>query len=118
MFRKSIFASVLALGAVMAFSEPLKPGRPDAYTRGINPGISCKNTEIVAESSSTPRLKVGRPDAYTRGIHPTPVPGSVGAKATSDSEAKPSRAKTGRPDAYTRGIDPSKGQSEHATSCP
>ena len=101
MFYKTIItASALALGLTTGFSEPLKTGRPDAYTRGIDPNRAVGTAVKMEEHPKW--AKPGRPDALTRGI------GGDGTNTYSDSgsgavEKAASKGTTWRPDALTMG---------------
>lgn len=91
--------------------EAPKPGRPEAYTRGLTGGAgSASGGEASMQTGvreSGFRAAPGRPEAFTRGLS-----GGIGVESTGRGtlDGKESLTEkipiTGRPEIYTRGICP------------
>jgi hypothetical protein len=75
------------------------PGRPEAYTRNIDPDVAARQVSGPA-TAYAPEAKPGRPEAYTRGIQAGEAP-SAGAN---DRSCEKQEAKPGRPEESTRGV--------------
>jgi hypothetical protein len=100
--------------------EWLKPGRPEAYTRGITGEAgyaSREDASMTARASERDfRVTAGRPEAFTRGMTGGFGVGGFGVETTGrgftdrimDRSASVTEEKsiTGRPEEYTRGICP------------
>lgn len=101
MKTKSLFPVLgLILGTAAADPGGARPGRPEAYTRGIGSGASYTAADARSEEALS-WARPGRPEAWTRGI------GREDARTfrTRDMRACP-EAMPGRPEGYTRGIHP------------